>query len=75
MALTCAVAMLVAVLWLCKLGGCANTSVAVLICQGNFTDMLNKLPGTVMDMVIFKMIFFELLVFFTFTLFTFHFAY
>ena len=27
-------------------GGCANTSVAVLICRGNFTDMSNKLPGT-----------------------------
>ena len=39
-------AMLVAVLWLCKLGGCADTSVAVLICRGNFTDMSNKLPGT-----------------------------
>ena len=41
-----AVAMLVAVLWLCKLGGCADTSVAVLKCSGNFTDMSNKLPGT-----------------------------
>ena len=41
----CAVAMPVAVLWLCKLGGCADASVAVLICQGNFTDMSNKLPG------------------------------
>ena len=29
-------AMLVAVLWLCKLGGYVNTSVAVLICQINF---------------------------------------
>ena len=36
----------VAVLWLCKLGGCADTSVAVLICRGNFTDVSNKLPGT-----------------------------
>ena len=39
-------AVLVAVLWLCTLGGCADTSVAVLICRGNFTDMSNKLPGT-----------------------------
>ena len=38
-------AMPVAVLWLCKLGGCADASVAVLICQGNFTDRSNKLPG------------------------------
>ena len=35
-------AVLVAVLWLCRIGGCATTPVAVLICRGNFTDMSNK---------------------------------
>ena len=39
-------AVLVAVLWLCTLDGCADTSVAVLICRGHFTDMSNKLAGT-----------------------------
>ena len=39
-------AVLMAVLWLCKVDGCANTSVAVLICWGNFTDMSNKLADT-----------------------------